>query len=199
MRKPDAAMQNPYMICSSGVVLLLTAITALTPAFGADTPRLPPSTRDGQHDFDFEIGVWNTRLKRLAKPLSRSSEWLVYEGTTTVRKVMDGRANLVELAVKGPAGAIDGLSLRLYNPAARQWSLNFANLRSGMLARPSVGSFTDGRGEFYSQEEFDGRTILVRFVVSGVTDDAAHFEQAFSDDGGKTWEVNWIADDTRVR
>lgn len=113
--------------------------------------------------------------------------------------MLDGRANLVELAVKGPAGSLEGLSLRLYNPASRQWSLNFANIRSGVLARPSVGSFREGRGEFYSQEEFDGRAVLVRFVISGLTADAAHFEQAFSEDGGKTWEANWIADDTRLR
>jgi hypothetical protein len=199
MRKPETDMQNPHRICRSGAVALLAAISTLAPAFATDTTEPQRSPRDGRHDFDFEIGVWNTRLKRLAKPLSRSTEWLDYEGTTTVSKVLDGRANLVELAVKGPAGRLEGLSLRLYNPASRQWSLNFANIRSGVLARPSVGSFREGRGEFYSQEEFDGRAVLVRFVISGVTGDAAHFEQAFSEDGGKTWEVNWIADDTRVR
>jgi hypothetical protein len=199
MRKPETDMQNPHGICRGGAGLLLAAMSALAPAFAADTPEPQRSPRDGQHDFDFEIGVWNTRLKRLAKPLSRSTEWLDYEGTTTVRKVLDGRANLVELAVRGAAGSLEGLSLRLYNPASRQWSLNFANIRSGVLARPSVGGFTDGRGEFYGQEDFDGRAVLVRFVISGVTGDAAHFEQAFSDDGGKTWEVNWIADDTRAR
>jgi hypothetical protein len=155
--------------------------------------------RDGQHDFDFEIGSWKTQLRRLQRPLSGSTTWLEYEGTTMVRKVLDGRANLVELKVDGPAGRLEGLSLRLYNPQARQWSLNFANVSDGMLATPSVGEFKNGRGEFYNQERYNERAILVRFVITKITDDSYRFEQSFSDDGGKTWEVNWIAIDTRIK
>src|SRR5689334_23477345 len=89
-------------------------------------PTLAQTTqRDGQHDFDFEIGMWKTHLRRLQKPLSNSTTWLEYDGTTEVRKVLDGRANLVELKVAGPAGRIEGLSLRLYNPQSHQWSLNY--------------------------------------------------------------------------
>ncbi len=155
--------------------------------------------RDGQHDFDFEIGTWNTRLSRLQKPLTGSTTWLEYVGTTVVRKVWDGRANLVELEVEGPVGRFEGLSLRLYNPQARQWSLNFSSSKGGTLAEPAIGEFRNGRGEFYSQEEFNGRSILVRFVISVITSDSCRFEQSFSDDGGKTWEVNWIAVDTRAK
>jgi hypothetical protein len=158
-----------------------------------------PAERDGQHDFDFEIGTWKTHLKRLQRPLTGSTTWVEYEGTTVVRKVWDGRANLVELNVKGPAGRIEGLSLRLYNPQSRQWSLNFANSASGSLTIPSIGSFKNGRGEFYAQETLNGRSIFVRFVIYDITPNSARFEQAFSDDGGKTWEVNWIATDTRVK
>ena len=162
----------------------------------------PPQTfaqRDGQRDFDWEIGNWKTQLKRLQRPLSGSTTWVEYEGTTVVRKVLDGRANLVELKVAGPAGSIEGLSLRLYNPQARQWSLNFANVSNGMLTTPSVGEFRDGRGEFYNQDTYNGRAILVRFVITKITDDSYRFEQSFSDDFGKTWEANWIAIDTRVK
>jgi len=155
--------------------------------------------RDGQHDFDFEIGTWKTRLSRLQHPLTGSTTWVEYEGTTVVRKVWDGRANLVELDVQGPAGRLQGLSLRLYNPQSRQWSLNFANIAGGVLTPPSIGEFKNGRGEFFAQETLDGRAIFVRFVISDITPDSARFEQAFSDDGGKTWEVNWIATDTRVK
>jgi len=155
--------------------------------------------RDGQHDFDFEIGTWKTHLRRLLRPLTGSTTWVEYEGTTVVRKVWNGRANLVELNVDGPAGHFEGLSLRLYNPQSRQWSLNFANIKDGTLAQPSIGEFKNGRGEFYNQDTFNGRAILVRFVISDITPTSARFEQSFSDDGGKTWEVNWIAIDTRVR
>lgn len=154
---------------------------------------------DGSRDFDFEIGTWKTSLKRLLHPLSGSTSWVEYSGTSTVRKVWDGRSNLLELDVSGPSGHIIGLSLRLYNSESRQWSLNFSSISSGTLSQPTIGEFTNGRGEFYDQELFNGRAILVRFVISAITPDSCHFEQAFSDDGGKTWEVNWIANDRRVK
>jgi hypothetical protein len=157
------------------------------------------SQRDGQHDFDFEIGTWKTQLRRLQRPLSGSTNWLEYEGTTVVSKVLDGRANLVELKVSGPAGRLEGLSLRLYNPQSRQWSLNFANVNDGTLVTPSIGEFKNGRGEFYNQETFNGRAIFVRFVITRISDDQYRFEQSFSNDGGQTWELNWIAIDTRVK
>jgi hypothetical protein len=180
--------RNYLLLC--GLAIALLPLPTLAQEVGA---------RDGQHDFDFEIGSWNTRLSRLQKPLSGSTTWLEYVGTTVVRKVWEGRANLVELDVEGLAGRLEALSLRLYNPQSRQWSLNFASSRGGTLTEPSVGEFRNGRGEFYSHEEFNGRMILVRFVISVITPDSCRFEQSFSDDGGKTWEVNWIAIDTRVK
>lgn len=167
-----------------------------------DESKTTPTTkerRDGQKDFDFEIGTWKTHLKRLLNPLTGSNNWVEYDGTTVVRKVWDGRANLVELDVSGPVGRIEGLSLRLYNPGSRQWSLNFANVKGGVMTTPTIGEFKNGRGEFYSQETLNERAILVRFVISDITPDSCRFEQSFSDDGGKTWEVNWIATDTRVK
>jgi hypothetical protein len=157
-----------------------------------------PAQPDGQHDFDFEIGTWKTHLRRLVQPLTGSTKWVEYQGTSVVRKIWGGRANLVELDATGPTGSIQALSLRLYNPQSRQWSLNFSNTRTGTLSPPTIGEFKNGRGEFYSQESLDGRAILVRFVISVITPDSCRFEQSFSDDGGKTWEVNWIATDTRV-
>jgi len=105
----------------------------------------------------------------------------------------------VELKVDGPAGHIEGLSLRLYNPESHQWSLNFANTSGGTVGQPTIGEFKNGRGEFFDQESFNGRSILVRNVFSEITPMSCRFEQAFSEDGGKTWEVNWIATDTRVK
>jgi hypothetical protein len=158
----------------------------------------PNARRDGQHDFDFEIGTWNTHLKRLVRPLTGSTTWVEYDGTTTVRKVWNGRANLVELEVDGSKGHIEALSLRLYNPESHQWSLNFSNSAGGTLGTPTIGEFNNGRGEFIDQETLGPRMILVRFVISNITPTSCHFEQSFSDDGGKTWEVNWIADDSLV-
>ena len=170
-----------------------------SPGAPRTSPQHVPTQRDGRHDFDFEMGTWKTHLKRRLRPLTGSTTWVEYEGTTVVRKVWDGRANLVELEVNGPAGRIEGLSLRLYNPESRQWSLNFSNSAGGTLSEPVIGEFKNGRGEFYGQESLNGRAIFVRFVISDITPNSCRFEQAFSDDGGKTWEVNWVATDTRVK
>jgi hypothetical protein len=167
--------------------------------FALLTLTLPLSARDGQRDFDFEIGTWKTHVRRLVKPLTGSTTWTELNGTTVVRKVWDGRANLVELAAEGPGGKFEGLSLRLYNPETRQWSLHFASSHDGVLNVPTIGEFKSGRGEFYAQETLGGRAIFVRFVITPVDADTIRFEQAFSADGGKTWEVNWIATDTRIR
>ena len=188
------------------VLFLLSAIfagqglnAAIAFAYNSSETTQTSKPRDGQHDFDFEIGTWKTHLKRLVKPLSGSTTWVEYDGTTVVKKVWDGKANLVELKVDGPAGHIEGLSLRLYNPQTRQWSLHFANINDGTLVPPAIGEFKNGRGEFFNQDTLNGRSILVRFIISDVTPNSCRFEQSFSDDGGKTWEVNWIAVDTRVK
>lgn len=98
----------------------------------------------------------------------------------------------------GPAGHFEGLNLRLYNPQSRQWSLNFANSSDGTLTQPAIGEFKNGCGEFYDQETLNGRAIYVRFLIAEITPDSCRFEQAFSVDGGKSWETNWIAIDTRA-
>ena len=181
------------------VVLVLSSLPQPGRAQEATQTKPNISSRDGQHDFDFHIGTWKTHLKHRLHPLTGSNTWVEYEGTTVVRKVWNGRANLVELKADGPAGHFEGLNLRLYNPNSHQWSLNFANINDGILTQPTVGEFKNGRGEFFDQETLKGRTILVRFVISDITPDSCRFEQAFSDDGGNTWEVNWIAIDTRVK
>jgi ketosteroid isomerase-like protein len=178
--------------------IVYTQLTRVPEEKSQGSSQATPTMRDGQHDFDFEIGTWKTHLRRLVHPLSGSTSWVEYEGTTVVRKVWNGRANLVELEVDGPAGHIEALSLRLYNPETRQWSLNFSNSAGGTLGVPAVGEFENGRGEFFNPETLNGKAILVRFVISNITPRSCHFEQAFSDDGGKTWEVNWIANDTRA-
>lgn len=187
-----------FLVCGLGVIL--------QPLHGPAQQNSAPSTnslqhteRDGQHDFDFEIGTWKTHLRRLVHPLTGSTTWIEYEGTTVVRKVWNGRANLVELEADGPGGHFEGLNLRLYNPVSHQWSLNFSGSSSGTLSQPTIGEFKNGRGEFFDQETLNGRAIFVRFVISDITPNSCRFEQAFSEDGGKTWEVNWIATDTRAK
>jgi hypothetical protein len=159
----------------------------------------PQQLRDGQHDFDFHFGTWKTHIRRLVHPLSGSTTWVELDGTVTTRKIWDGRANLEELEAGNATTHFKGLTLFLYNPESHQWSQNFANINSGTLSQtPLIGEFKDGRGELFDQETFNGRTILVRFIWSDITPDSHHVEQAFSDDGGKTWEPNFIANLTRI-
>ncbi len=164
---------------------------------GAQPP--PPSTaRDGQHDFDFEFGTWKMHVRRLVHPLTGSSEWVEMEGTTVTNKIWDGRANLATVEADGPSGHFELLALRLYDPRAHQWNMSFATSDSAELSVPAVGGFSDGRGEFYDSELFHGRNILVRFMIWPVSATEVHSEQAFSADGGKTWETNWINTNTHV-
>jgi hypothetical protein len=155
--------------------------------------------RDGQHDFDFSIGTWKTHISRLQKPLTGSTTWVDYDGVSVVREILNGHANLFELSADGPAGHLEGVGLRLYNPESHQWSLNWANGTTGVLGVPTIGEFKSGRGVFVDQESFNDRVILVRNSFMDITPNSARFEQTFSDDGGQTWETNWVMTFTRQK
>ena len=181
------------------IALFAPAAVSAQSAAGA-APNETPALRDGQHDFDFLIGTWKYHLSRLDHPLTGSKNWIELEGTGVCRPILNGAAQIDEFDATGPTGRIQGLTLRLYNPESHQWNLNWANLKNGTLAVPTIGSFNarNGRGEFFDQEIFNGRSILVRYVWSDITPTSARFEQSFSEDGGKTWESNWITTQVRV-
>lgn len=175
--------------------LVAAALLCAAPVAVAQAPA-----RDGARDFDFEFGRWATSVSVLRNPLSgQPPQWADYRGESVVKPLLDGRANFVELKVSGPAGRIEGGSLRLYNPRSGQWSLNYASVGGGVLTAPVYGGFDGGRtGTFFGQDNIDGRTVLVRFVITIVSPAEARFEQAYSADGGKSWELNWRATDRRV-
>jgi hypothetical protein len=173
-------------------MLMLATNVAMAQSSASGTAS-PAALRDGQHDFDFSIGTWKTHITRLQKPLSGSTTWVKMEGTKTERKIWNGRAHLEEIEADGPTGHMEGLTLFLYNPKAHQWSQTFASSSNGTLGNPIIGAFKDGRGEFFGQDTFNDKTILVRGIWSDITQDSHRFEQAFSEDGGKTWEPNFIA------
>jgi hypothetical protein len=197
--------EEELMTTRTRVAASLLAASLSLPSAAPAQPHGPPTSSpngapDGARDFDFEIGNWKTHVARLRHPLSGDTVWLEYDGTSVVKPVWGGRANTVELEVEGPGGRhIQGLSLRLYNPQSRQWSINYVNAASGTMGVPTVGAFTNGRGEFFDWEAYDGRMILVRNVWKDITPTSCRFEQSYSDDGGRTWELNWVATDTRLR
>jgi BNR/Asp-box repeat len=166
---------------------------AVKTKIGSSAPTAAAAPHDGSHDFDFTFGAWTEHSRRLLHPLTGSNDWAEWDGRTVVRKIWGGRANLAEYKGAPPSGPLELIALRVYNPASRQWSVNFATSGAGELNDiPGVGAFKDGRIDFYDQERFNGRAILVRFSVYSTGPNTHVSEQAFSADGGKTWEVNWI-------
>jgi len=191
------------MIKSKVTFLSLIVIGALAPVLSlAQTASNPANLpqRDGSHDFDFLIGNWKAHVRRLPDRLNNSSVWVEYDGISNHKKLLDSNANFEEFEVTSTDKKlhIKAQTLRLYNPASHQWSIYLVDLDNGTLGLPPVvGSFTANRGEFFDQEDYKGRAILVRYVWLNLSPQSARMEQSFSPDGGKTWEVNWICELSR--
>jgi hypothetical protein len=179
---------------------ILGAIFSVTlHAQTADNPALLPQ-RDGSHDFDFLIGDWKAHVRRLPDRLNNSSRWVEYDGISNHHKLLDSNANFEQFDVTSTDKKlhIKAQTLRMYNPATRQWSIYLVDLDNGTLdSPPVVGAFSGKRGEFYHQEAWKGRTVLVRYVWLDLSPNSARMEQSYSPDGGKTWEVNWICELSR--
>ena len=189
----------------SGLYVLAATALCLVPrpAVTAQTNSGSPQTaapHDGQHDFDFEIGKWKAHLRYLRHRLSGSNEWEEFDGTVVTKPFMDGKGNLTEMNVESPTShrRIRNIAVRLYNTTSHQWSIYGADDKSGVFDPPQIGQFDGNRGEFYASDIYQGRQVYIRFVWQNLGPTKTHFEQAFSPDGGKTWEVNWIYDGTRI-
>jgi hypothetical protein len=160
-----------------------------------DTAYTPGS--GPEHDYDFNLGHWNTRIRAVMNPLSAPSVWTNLRGTHVVYRVWDDWANIGQLEVAGPGGHIEDLALRTYDRKTRQWRVYFANSDTGTLDPPMIGEFNNGIGTFVFQDEVEGKTVLVRNVWSDITSKSCHQDWAISPDGGKTWIPTWISTDTR--
>ena len=190
-------------------ICLLTAAVAASSLSGfgrmpraaakAQTPETA-AERDGQHDFDFLFGRWKVHCRRLLHPLTGSNQWVEFDGTNVVHSMWNGQATVDEFEADAPSGHIEGMTIRTYNSKAHQWSIYWSSQANGTVDfPPMVGRFRNGRGEFYDSEIYDGRAIFVRFVWTVHSPDSCHWEQAFSADGGRTWEPNFIWDLTREK
>jgi len=187
-----------------GLILATTLLPILPAAAGpaaqAPVPAQVAAQHDGAHDFDFLIGDWKAHVKRLPDRLVGSNKWIEYDGISNHKKLLDSNANFEEFQVENAKEGlhIKGQTLRLYNPESHQWSIYLLDLDKGTLDTPPVvGQFDGKRGEFYDQEVWKGRAVLVRYVWSDLSPKSARMEQSFSADGGKTWEVNWICELSR--
>jgi hypothetical protein len=159
------------MKCSKLVYLplvLLTLIATPPASFRAQTPSNPANLpqRDGSHDFDFLIGNWKAHVRRLPDRLNNSNIWIEYDGISNHKKLLDSNSNFEEFDVTSTDKKlrIKAQTLRLYNPASHQWSIYLVDVENGTLGLPPVvGQFAGNRGEFFDQEDFKGRAILVRY------------------------------------
>jgi len=179
-------------------ILAMALTISLHPQKSDNLALLPQ--RDGSHDFDFLIGDWKAHVRRLPDRLNNSNVWDVYDGISNHHKLLDSNANFEQFEVTSTDKKlhIKAQTLRLYNPTTRQWSIYLVDLDNGTLdVPPVVGRFSGKRGEFFHQENFKGRTILVRYVWLEISPNSSRMEQSYSSDGGKTWEVNWICELSR--
>lgn len=181
-------------------VILLAVI--LAPAHASqDNPKpVQAPNLTGLHDFDSRVGRWTAHHRRLKERLAGSHEWVEFDGTQTEWKLMDGYANVDDNVFKMPGGDYRGVSLRAYDPKTGQWAIWWLDGRNpfGEMDPPVKGRFENGVGTFYADDTLRGKPIKVRFVWSHMTPTSAHWEQAFSSDGGKTWEKNWDTDFRKV-
>ena len=187
------------LIVILGAIWLFTFAQTLPTTVRADGQG-STIAHDGQHDFDFLFGRWKVHCRRLLHPLAQSNDWVDFDGTNVVHKIWDGRANMDEFEADIPSGHIEGMTIRTYSTKSHQWSIYWSSQANGTIDfPPMVGEFKQGRGEFYDAEDYKGQGIFVRFTWTVRSADSCHWEQAFSADGGKTWETNFIWDLTRVK
>jgi hypothetical protein len=153
---------------------------------------------DGAGDFDFLIGAWSVRHRRLERRLAGNTNWIEFSGSALARTILGGLGNVDEIAINLPTGPYLGATLRLFNPSTRQWSIHWMDSRSPGLDPPMTGRFSGNRGLFYGDDNCAGRPIKARFIWSVVSPTACRWEQAFSADGGGSWETNWTMEFTRI-
>jgi hypothetical protein len=158
---------------------------------------VPQQEHDGRADFDFLVGRWNVHHRQLQEWLKGSTAWDEFEGTVVDRKVLGGLGHTRDFVLERASGTLLALATCYFDPRTQLWSLYWADSINGIQLPPAIGKFTDGRGEFYDHEVFGNQAIFSRFIWSEITENTCRFEQAFSVDGGRSWETNWIMKFTR--
>ena len=150
--------------------------------------------QDGRADFDFIIGRWHIRHRRLREWLNASTSWEEFEGTAVDHKILGGWGSVSEVNMHRASGTVEAFSTRLFNPQSGEWSIYYAGGTQGSYTLPMIGAFQQGRGAFYAHETFEDRHLICRWLWLDITATSCHWEQAFSVDGGNTWETNWVMD-----
>jgi hypothetical protein len=167
---------------------------------GRGTTQIDSAT-PGVHDFDFLVGQWRVHHRTLKERLANSHEWIEFEGTLVNQPLMGGYSNVDDTVFEKPGAPFRGVALRSFDSKTQQWSIWWLDSRTplGPVDPPMRGGFRDGVGTFYADETFNGKPVRTRFLWTKITPTSCHWEQAYSPDGGKTWETNWVQDIVRVR
>lgn len=194
-------MKNLHATLAASVITAASAFIA--PAHSSQDnpkPAAASANETGLHDFDFLVGEWRVQHRRLKERLADNHEWVEFDGTLSMRKLMGGWGNVDDNVLDIPGGAYRAVGLRSYDPKTAQWAIWWLDGRNpfGDLDPPVKGHFEKGVGTFYADDTLRGKTVRLRFTWSDITPTSAHWEQAFSPDGGKTWEVNWVMEFRRV-
>jgi hypothetical protein len=158
------------------------------------------SAAPGVHDFDFLVGSWRVHHRKLKARLANNHEWIEFEGTLYSQPLMGGYSNVDDLVLNVPGAPYRGVALRSFDPKSQQWSIWWLDSRTplGPLDPPMRGGFKNGVGTFYGDDTLNGKPVRARFIWSDITPMSCHWEQAYSPDGGKTWETNWVQDIRRA-
>lgn len=165
---------------------------------GSHSDPLAMKGGDGRQDFDFLMGTWTVHHRRLRTRLSADSHWEEFGGTCAALLVLGGAGNVDDNILHLPGGSYRALSIRAFDAARRQWSIWWLDARDGAIGKPVHGRFADGVGTFLGEDTWQDRPVRVRFVWSGLTAQSARWEQAFSADGGASFETNWVMDFRRA-
>jgi hypothetical protein len=180
----------------------LAIMGIVTPAVASqDNPqKIEKADLSGLRDFDFLVGEWRVQHRRLKERLANNHEWQEFDGTSRNWSFTDGWGNVDESRINLPGGPYHGVSVRSYDPKTAKWAIWWVDSRTphGAVDPPVKGKFVNGVGTFYADDTLRGKPIRVRFTWSKITKTSAHWEQAFSPDGGKTWETNWTMEFKRV-
>ena len=162
-------------------------------------PTSQPANASSEHDFDFLVGTWTVQHRRLKQRLAQGTEWETFSGTCKTWLLLDGQGDVDDNVLQAPAGTYRAVTLRSFDPATKLWSIWWLDSRHPHeLDPPVVGGFRNGIGTFFAKDMFGGRPIIVRYIWSDIAPHSTKWQQAFSDDGGKTWETNWVMEFRRT-
>ncbi len=178
---------------------LAAALTALVGAPDALAEATPRTGAGPEHDFDYFFGRWTVRHRRLKVRLAGANDWEEYDGATRCQPLLGGVANFNDSITHRNGASYRTVGLRAFDPKTGRWADWSLDARDPLkIDEPGLGRFENGVGVFLSDDTENGKPIKVRGQFSSLSSTVAQWDQAFSPDGGRTWETNYVMRYTRT-